>query len=329
MPGAHRKLGGAHILLLLGAGTLIAFALSLLVGPAGFGVPGRGAAASVILWEIRAPRAVLGVLIGAALGGCGAALQGYLRNPLAEPGLIGASAGAALGAVLTVHTGAAGAFALALPTGGLLGAAAAMGLVLALAGARAGPITLILAGVAVTSVATALTALVLNLSRDPFATVEMVYWLMGSLTDRSLTHVWLAAPPILLGLAAFLRIGRDLDALSLGEEVAANLGVDLRRTQRLLVVGTAFSIGAATAVAGVIGFVGLVIPHLLRPVVGYAPGRLIPTSILGGAILVLLADSALRLLAPGDELRLGVFTALLGAPFFLYLVITTRRELAP
>lgn len=308
---------------------VLAAAAALLVGPAGFGFPGGPDGAWLIFSEIRLPRAILGGLIGAALGLSGAALQGYLRNPLAEPGLLGVTGGAALGAVIAIHSGASAVIALALPIGGLIGAALATGCVLALAGAGSGPVTLILAGVAVSSVAGALTTLALNLSPNPFAAVEMVFWMLGSLNDRSLVHVWIAAPLIVMGCAVLLTLGRDLDALTLGEDAAANLGVSLASLRLKVVAGTALAIGAATAVAGSIGFVGLVMPHILRPLVGSEPGRLLPASALGGAALVLVADTALRMVSPGGELKLGVLTALIGAPFFLWLVIKSSRELGP
>jgi iron complex transport system permease protein len=311
------------------AGLLVlAFAASLLFGAAGLGFPGGKTAAWLIFAEIRLPRAILGALIGASLGLAGAALQGYLRNPLAEPGLLGVSGGASLGAVVAIHSGATAAFALALPLGGLIGAGIATLAVLLLAGERSGPITLILAGVAIASLTGALTTLALNLSPNPFAAVEMVFWMLGSLNDRSLVHVWIAAPLMLAGIALLLMLGRDLDALALGEDTAATLGVDLRTLRLKVVAGTALAVGAATAVAGTIGFVGLVVPHLLRPTVGAEPGRLLAASALGGGILVLVADVVLRLLSPVGDLRLGVLTALIGAPFFLWLVVKTRAELA-
>jgi len=307
----------------------LAFALSLAVGPSGFGFGPPGAAGSLIFWEIRLPRALLGALVGATLGLAGAALQGYLRNPLAEPSLIGISGGAALGAVLAIHLGITQALALALPLGGLLGACIAMLAVVALAGLHGGPITLILAGLAVSATTTALISLALNLSRNPFASIEMVYWMMGSLADRSLTQAWLSGPLMLIGMGLLLLLGRALDALSLGEDAAVSLGIDARRTRLTLVAGTALSVGAATAVTGIIGFVGLLVPHALRPLTGHRPGLLLPASLFGGAILVLLADVALRLVEPWADLRIGVLTALFGAPFFIWLVLKTRRELAP
>jgi iron complex transport system permease protein len=309
--------------------SLLAFVLSLAVGPSGFGFGPPGEAGSLIFWEIRLPRALLGALVGATLGVAGAALQGYLRNPLAEPSLIGVSGGAALGAVLAIHLGIAQTLALALPIGGLLGATAAMLAVVALAGMHGGPITLILAGLAVSATATALISLALNLSQNPFASIEMVYWMMGSLADRSLTQVWLSAPLMLVGMGLLLLVGRALDALSLGEDAAVSLGIDARGTRLLIVVGTALSVGAATAVTGIIGFVGLLVPHALRPLTGHRPGLLLPASLCGGAILVLCADVALRLAQPWADLRIGVLTALIGAPFFIWLVLKTRRELAP
>jgi iron complex transport system permease protein len=313
----------------LAAATVVAFLVSLAVGPSGFGFGPKGEAGSLIFWEIRLPRAILGALVGGALGLSGAALQGYLRNPLAEPSLVGVSGGAALGAVLAIHLGWSQALALALPVGGLIGAAVAMLAVVALAGAHGGPVTLILAGLAVSGIATAFISLALNLSQNPFASVEMVFWLMGSLADRSLTQVWLAAPLILAGMAGLLVVGRALDALTLGEDAARTLGIDLTRTRWIIVAGTALSVGAATAVTGVIGFVGLLIPHVLRPFAGHRPGLLLPASALAGAVFLLVADTGLRLLQPWVELRIGVLTALIGAPFFVWLVLKTRAELAP
>jgi iron complex transport system permease protein len=198
-------------------------------------------------------------------------------------------------------------------------------LILGLAGRDGGATTLILAGIAVSALAGALTALVLNLSPNPFAAAEIVFWMMGSLADRSWLHVTLAAPLILAGIAALLSLGRGLDALTLGEDAAASLGIALHRLRLVAVLGVAAAVGAATAVAGAVGFVGLVVPHLLRPLVGALPSRLLPASALGGAAVVLAADVAVRLIAPDRDLKLGVLTALVGAPFFLRLIWTSRR----
>lgn len=324
------------VLPLLGIATLGLFLASLLLGPAGVPagrslaalVTGENPALALVMREIRLPRALLGLAIGAALGLSGAALQGYLRNPLAEPGLLGVSAAAALGAVLAFYTGLAAVFPLALPLMALAGALAATLLVVALAGLAGGALTLILAGVAVSSLAGALTSLVLNLSPNPFAVSEIMFWLLGSLADRSWLHVALAGPFLLAGMALLLLLARDLEALTLGEDAARTLGIPLGRTRALALGGTAAAVGAGVAVAGAIGFVGLVVPHLLRPFVGHSPSRLLPASALGGAAFLLAADIAVRLITPERDLKLGVLTALVGAPFFLWLVWTTRRRLA-
>ena len=279
----------------------------------------------LVLVEIRLPRALLGLMVGGSLGLAGAALQGLTRNPLAEPGLIGVSGSAALGAVIVFYFGLAQAFPPALPLGGMRGAGAGAALVLLLAGRGASPLTLILAGVAVTSLAGALTSLALNLAPSLYAAFEIVFWLMGSLADRSLDHVWLAAPFMLAGWLVLLSLGRPLDALSLGDEAAQSLGFDIGRVGVRLVIGTALCVGAAVAVAGAIGFVGLVVPHLLRPLVGHRPSRVLVPSLLGGAALLLAADILVRLLPGWPELQLGIVTALMGAPFFLLLVLRGRR----
>jgi len=330
MSGASRRLSvkPMQLLVALGIAAALAFILSLSVGPGGFGIEATGEARALMFYEVRLPRAVLGALVGGALGLSGAALQGYLRNPLAEPSLVGVSSGAALGAVLAIHLGLSQVLALALPVGALVGAAAAMLAVVALAGARSEPVTLILAGLAVSSIATALIWLALNLSQNPFASVEMVFWMMGSLADRSLTQLWISAPLILAGGALLLTIARALDALTLGEDAATSLGIDLARTRLAVVAGTALAVGATTAVTGVIGFVGLIVPHMLRPLAQHRPGLLLPAGALGGAVMLLVADVALRLVQPWVELRIGVLTALIGAPFFVWLVLKTRSELA-
>ena len=334
MTETGKSASGRALLPFLVIAVALSFAASLLVGPAAIGlretfdaiVSGEVNTAALIIREVRLPRAVLGLMIGATLGLAGAALQGFLRNPLAEPGLIGVSASAALGAVLTFYTGLAALFSLALPLGGMAGACVAVVIVQALAGRTGSSLTLILAGIAVTSFAAALTSLALNLAPNPFAALAIVFWLMGSLADRSFDHVWLSAPFMIAGWVLLITLGRALDALTLGEDAAHTLGFDLRGVRHRLVFGTALSVGAATSVAGAIGFVGLVVPHLLRPLVGHRPGALLPASALGGATLTLIADVAVRLLSPGRELKLGVLTALVGAPFFLFLVLRMRRQ---
>jgi len=287
-----------------------------------------GTPLTVVMREIRLPRALLAAMIGAVLGLSGAAMQGYLRNPLAEPGLIGISGSAALGAVLAIQTGLSLLFPLALPLAALGMAVLAVLLILALAGPRGASITLILAGIAISALAGALTSLVLNLSPNPFAAADIVFWMMGSLADRSFTHVWLAAPFMALGAVLLANLGRGLDALTLGEDAAQALGMNLASLRLRLILGTAACVGAATAVAGAIGFVGLVVPHLLRPAVGARPSALLWASALGGAAMVLAADIAVRELLPARDLKLGVLMALVGAPLFLHLIYKTRKEMA-
>jgi iron complex transport system permease protein len=320
------------LLTLLGLLVAVLFLASLLIGPAALGLSeslsallsGEGGPIVLVMQEIRLPRAILGLLVGAVLGLSGAAMQGFLRNPLAEPGLIGVSSSAALGAVLSLQTGLAAAFTLALPLAALGGAALSVLLILALAGPRGGALSLILAGIAISALTGAGTQLVLNLSANPFAVMEIVYWMMGSLADRSMTHVWIAAPFILAGSVMLLSTGRALDALTLGEDAAQSMGVSLRRLRLMIILGTASAIGASVAVAGAIGFVGLVIPHLLRPLTGGQPSRLLPAAMLGGAAMLLASDIAVRLIAPDQDLKLGVLTALIGAPFFLHLLWRMR-----
>lgn len=313
-----------------------AFLLSLAVGPAQLGLMEVAAAlfgggpepAQLIVREIRLPRALLGLMIGATLGLSGAGLQGLFRNPLAEPGLIGASSMAALGGVVAMYFGLYSAFPLALPALAMLGALVAVTLLLLLAGRDASTLTIILAGVAISSLGAALISLAINLSNNLFAVTEIVFWLMGSLADRSMDHVWLTLPFMAAGGLLIASCGRALDALTLGDDTARSLGVRLTRTRIMMIVGTALAVGAGVAVSGAIGFVGLVVPHLLRPLVGHEPRRLLPASALGGAILLLLADAGVRVLPTTAELRLGVVTALIGVPFFLFLIFKTRREAA-
>ncbi len=328
-----RVSGGWKLVSALTALVGAAMVLSLVTGPSSL-APGDALAAliadsdgpeTIVMREIRLPRAVMGALVGASLGLSGAAMQGLLRNPLAEPGLIGVSASAALGAVIALQTGLVAAFALALPFAALLGAAAAVTLLLGLAGARGSSLVLILAGIAISALAAALTALVLNLSPNPYAASEIIFWMMGSLADRSWTHVYLALPLMAAGAVCLLLTGRGLDALTLGEDAAEALGVGLIRLRLLVVGGTALMVGAATAVTGAIGFVGLVVPHILRPLTGGVPSRLLPAAALGGAAMVLIADALSQWVLPDRDLKLGVLTAFIGAPVFLHLIFRTRR----
>ncbi|MBV9252033.1 MAG: iron ABC transporter permease [Acetobacteraceae bacterium] len=275
----------------------------------------------VILLQIRLPRSVLALMVGGGLGLSGAVLQGALRNPLADPALLGITGTAGLGAIIAFYWGLAQHFAPALPMGGLVGAGIGVACLLAFAGrAPSGP-SLILAGIAVSAIAGALIALALGLAPNPFALAEITFWLLGGLQDRSLQHVAIAAPPILLGAAVLLGTGPGLDALSLGEDAAASLGLAPSRTLRRAAFGVALASGASAAVAGGIGFVGLVVPHILRPIIGERPGALLMGSMLVGAALLVLADMLVRLaplvLPLSQPLPLGILTALLGAPFMV------------
>ncbi len=314
------------ILLLLSAVSLSVGRAPLDVGAAiAQWLRGESTLATLVLIELRVPRTVLGVLVGASLGLAGAALQGLLRNPLAEPGIIGVSSCAAFGAVVAFYSGFSLTAPLALPLAGIAGALIAVLLLYALAGREASTLTLILAGVAINGFAGAATALALNLAPNPFAVTEVVFWMMGSLADRSISHLQLAAPLMIVGWVLLLNSGRALDALTLGEDTAASLGVRLGRLRLMLVLGTALAVGSGVAVTGAVGFVGLIAPHLLRPLVGHQPSRLLVASALAGAVLVLAADIAIRSITVGPELKLGVVTALIGAPFFLLLVMRLRR----
>ncbi|MBK1622849.1 FecCD family ABC transporter permease [Afifella marina] len=327
--------GYRRLLGILSLTLLVAFVLSLAIGygPFDFGaalhsaLSGKDDLGALVFIEIRLPRAILGLFVGFALGLAGAVMQAFLRNPLAEPGIIGISGAAAFGAVVIFYSGLAAVSSLLLPIGGIVAALAAGLLLFAVAGRNANTATLILAGIAVNSLAGALVSLVLNLSPNPFAATEIMFWLMGSFADRSLTHVAIALPPIVAGCIALFLTSRALDALALGEDTATSLGFDLRITRALLVGGVALAVGGAVAVSGTIGFVGLVVPHLLRPFVAYRPSLLLPASALGGAILTLSADIAVRLLPTQPELKLGVVTAVIGAPFLFSLVWRMRGDL--
>lgn len=282
----------------------------------------------IIVQEIRLPRAILGLAIGAILGLSGAALQGLLRNPLAAPSLFGAPQSAAFGAVLMIATGIADVRSFALPVAATAGAFASVFLLLAVAGRNAGLLLLILAGLAISSLAGAATALAMNLAPNPFAALEIAFWLLGSLEDRSFRHVLLAVPFILAGATLLLAQRDAFRTLALGEEAAQSLGVTITRLRLLVIAGVALGVGAAVAVAGTIGFIGLVAPHLVRPLVGHDPSRVLLPSALAGAGLLLAADIAVRLIPSTTDIKVGVLTAIIGVPFFLYLIVRERRALA-
>ncbi|MEE1876122.1 FecCD family ABC transporter permease [Altererythrobacter litoralis] len=280
--------------------------------------------ATLILMELRLPRALLAVVIGAGLGAAGAAMQGYLRNPLADPGLFGIAPMAALGAVSSLWFGFSASPWL-LPLMALAGAAAGMAMLAAIAGRTGGIALFTLAGLMIASLAGALTALAITLSPNAFAMSEIVLWLNGALTDRSWRDVMLAAPLVAAGIGLLALAARSLDALTLGEAAARSLGVRPGWLLALLVGGVGLTVGASVAVAGIIGFVGLIVPHLVRPLTDRLPSSLILPSALAGACLVLAADSLVRILPLVTELRLGIALSLLGAPFFLWLLVRMRR----
>ncbi|MSR14997.1 MAG: iron ABC transporter permease [Gammaproteobacteria bacterium] len=316
-------------MLALGAG----FGASLLLGPITLpwstlvhAATNKLDADAIILREVRLPRALLALVIGSGLGMAGAALQALLRNPLAEPGLIGISSGSALGAIVAFYSGLSAQFALGLPLGGLLGALAATLILYRLASERVGTTGLILAGVALNSLAGAAIVLALNLAPNPYAAYEIFFWLMGALTDRIFVHLVLAGPLIATGVGLLASVAPRLEALALGEDTASSLGVDLAQVRRRVILGTALAVGPGVAVAGAIGFVGLVVPHLLRPWVSHRPRLLLPASALGGGALLLAADTIARSVLLNGELKLGVITAFIGAPLFLRLALKLESD---
>lgn len=319
---------------LLAAAGLAAAAAACLLGPTPLGVgrvlsalAGAGPPGDlIVVWEIRLPRALAAFSTGAALGASGAALQGLLRNPLAEPGVLGVSATASLAATFVIYHGLVEVGAFALPAAAIAGALAATALLTAAAARVGSVVTLILVGVGLSSFAGALMALLVNLAPNPFSLADMLDWTLGSVANRSVDDLLLAAPFLAAGGGLLLAARRGLSGLTLGEEAAAGAGVDLRRARRLVVVGAGLATGAAVATAGAIGFVGIVAPHLVRPLVDHDPARtLVPAALLAGVILVL-ADVGVRLAPGAAELRLGVVAALIGAPVFLW--IAARRGTA-
>lgn len=324
-----------RLLLGLGAAVLAVLLAACLIGPTGlswngvlaalFG--GGSVADRTVVLEIRLPRALAALLVGAALGTSGAALQGLLRNPLAEPGVLGVSACSALGATFSLYWGFAAADPLVLPAAAILGALLATAVIAVAALRTESMVTLILVGVGLSSFAGAAMALLTNLAPNPFSLAEMVSWMLGSVANRSLEDLFAAAPFLAAGLALLFWSRRGLSALTLGEEAASGIGLDLGRQRLLVVIGAGLATGAAVALAGVIGFVGIVAPHLVRPLTAHDPARsLLPSALLAGAILAA-ADIAARTFPTTTELKLGVIAALLGAPVFVWIAVR-RRALA-
>ena len=325
----------ASVTLAIAALVVVLMLLSLGVGPVRLSplavldalIGGGSDIQQIIVREIRLPRAILALAIGAILGLSGAALQGLLRNPLASPSLFGAPQSAAFGAVLMIALGFADIRSYALPVAGIVMAFASVFALLVVAGRNAGLVLLILAGLAISSLAGAATALVMNLSSNPFVALEIAFWLLGSLEDRSVRHVALALPFIVIGGIILISQRASFRALSLGEETAQSLGVDVSRLRLLVISGVALGVGGAVAVSGTIGFIGLVAPHLMRPLIGHDPGRLLIPSALTGSALLLAADIAVRIIPSSSDIKVGVLTSIIGVPFFLYLIMRERRTL--
>lgn len=332
----HTKISFSVLTIILLGAIVAAGALSLNSGAADIPVlqgfadiwQGEQSLAATILGQIRMPRLVLAIIVGATLGMAGAAMQGLLRNPLADPGVLGVTSGAAFGAVCVLYFGAAAAAWYWLPSAAIIGALLSLVMVYLLAGLHSSMLALILAGVAMSAITGALIAVALNFAPSLYAMQEIIFWLMGSLVNRHWDHVHIALPLAVIGWLLILSRSRFLDALSLGEESTRSLGFNNHRERGILLFGIAISVGACVAVSGSIGFIGLIVPHLLRPFVGYRPGRLMFASALGGALLLILADILVRQFDSARELKLGVVTSLLGGPFFLLLILKTRSRWA-
>jgi iron complex transport system permease protein len=326
------KLSYRTLILLLLLLLVVSLVFSLFVGRAQgavLGLPlGQGELTKIILLEIRLPRTLWALLIGFTLGLAGASLQGLLRNPLVEPGIVGTSGSAALGAVLIIYFASAIASPLLIAGAGITGAFAGLAVLYLLAMKQASIPTLILAGVAVNALTSAMIALALNLAPNPFAASEILIWLMGSVANRELSLIYWLITPLALGWLLMFIARRGLDALTLGEETASTLGVSVERTKVITIIGAGLAVGTAVSVAGAISFIGLVVPHLLRPLVHYRPGKLLLPSALAGAILLLLSDILVRVIPIQAELKLGVITALLGSPFFIYMLIQMQKDRA-
>ena len=324
----HPLLVPALLILLVGAAMGSVMLGAVAISPARIWAVltgGGDAVARAIIIDLRLPRMLLGLLVGAMLGLSGAALQGYLRNPLAEPSVLGASNSAALGAVCALYFGLSALHPLVLPLLAITTALVAIAGLFLLAGPSESPLTLILAGIAVATLAGAGISLSLNLSPNPFAAMEIMTWLMGSLENRSYVHVLVALPCIAIGAALLMADGRTLDGLTLREEGARALGVNLNAARLRMMLGVAIGVGGAVAVSGAIGFVGLIVPHIVRPLTDRSPSAVLWPSLLGGAVLLTLADIGVRLIPSVNELKLGVVTAMLGVPVFLIHLMRERR----
>ncbi len=317
---------------LLAACLLVIGFLSLFIGTADISavdilsaLAGRATdTTEIIILELRLPRILLGILAGAALGLSGAALQGLLKNPLADPGVIGVSATAGLGAVIAIYFGLSAFFPLSIQILSMAGALLATLILSFISNRDSSVLTLILAGIGISSLATAAISLTMNFAPNPMSLQDMVMWLLGSLENRTLSDIAMAGPFIIGGWLILRGVGQGLDASSLGEDTAQTLGINLKRLRMKVIIGSAISVGATVSVCGAIGFVGLVVPHMIRSLIGHAPGRLLVPSALLGAIILTIADLLTRLPVGHGQLRLGVVTAFVGSPLFLYIIYKTR-----
>ncbi|AFX99207.1 fecCD transport family protein [Candidatus Endolissoclinum faulkneri L2] len=286
-----------------------------------FALFGRGTTVqNIIILELRLPRVLLGIMFGGMLGFSGAALQGLLRNPLADPSLIGVTAAASLGAVIAIGFGMAAISVIIIPLAAIISATLATMLLFIIATRNDNLLVLILTGISISSLSTALTSLAFNLAPDPMTLRDMIFWLLGSLENRTTADLMISTPFVLLGWIIMATVGRSLDAMSLGEETVKSLGINVKLLSWRIILGVSISVGAMVAVCGAVGFVGLVVPHILRPFVGYQPGRLLIASALGGAILITLADLLTRLPNEGNPIQLGVVTSLIGSPIFIWII---------
>jgi iron complex transport system permease protein len=333
VPKAAATRNAAWLIPVLIVLAILAGCASLLFGPARLsptalwdGLTGQGdPIVRTILLQLRLPRALLGLLIGAMLGLGGASMQGYLRNPLADPGVLGVSGVAALGAVVAIYWQLATLHPLVLPLLAIAGALLSLLPLVWLSRRGESTLSLILAGIAIATLAGAGVSLALNLAPNPFAAMEITTWLLGSLEDRAFADVWIALPCVAIGMALLLWDARALDALSLGEDAARTLGVDLKRVRLRLMLGIAIGIGGAVAVSGSIGFIGLIVPHLVRPLTDRSPSAALIPSALAGAVLLTLADVGTRMIPTSTPLKLGVLTAFLGVPVFVHYLLKERR----
>ena len=284
-------------------------------------------ATNIIIFELRMPRVLMGLIAGATLGLSGAALQGMLRNPLADPGIIGVSSTAGLGAVIAIYFGLATLFPAAIQIMAIIGALVAIAILAIIASRDSSVLTLILSGVAISALSTAAISLTMNFSPNPITLQEMVLWMLGSLENRTICDIGISLPFIILGWGLHLGTSQGLDALSLGEDTANSIGINTKNLQIRIIIGSALSVGAVVATCGAIGFVGLVVPHIVRRISGYEPGKLLIPSALMGALLLILADLVTRIPFGAEQLRLGVVTAIIGSPMFLYIIFKTRKAM--